>query len=334
MSRLSKAGFKQAFVQAAILPDWWDPTCAADASLLPDIEFRVARFLGAPLSVVRAPDAPLHSPHYPGARLRRATEMAGDRLAPAIHVALQVARAVVRSLRAGPPTPRLPPTDGAEWRELMRPPGRPASIKTIATDLWARGIPVVPLETLPGPSFQALACIVDGCPVVLLGQKYDELGRCAFIVAHEVGHLVAGDCAEGSPVVDEEDDQRAASTADDGDMENRADAYAGRVLTGGVEGVSVELPEGAHYKQIASYAMAIERARGIDASHLVGAWARRTGKYATAQQALKAMYRSSGARAILAALFEHHVDVDAATESDGLLLRCVQRAAAPDEAAS
>ena len=111
-------------------------------------------------------------------------------------------------------------------------------------------------------------------------------------------------------------------------------AYAGRVLSGGVEGVSIQLPENAHYRQVASYAMTIERAHGIDASHLVGGWARRTGKYGTAQQALEAMYRSSGARGILAALFEQHVDVGAATESDGLLLRWVHGAAACGDAPS
>jgi hypothetical protein len=40
MQRLSRAGFKKAFVSKAILPDWWDNACSEDPSLLEEIEIR------------------------------------------------------------------------------------------------------------------------------------------------------------------------------------------------------------------------------------------------------------------------------------------------------
>src|SRR3954447_18408510 len=98
MRRLSAAGFKPSFTETALLPDWWEPSCADDPSLMPDLEIRVARFLGAPLDLVRDPDAKLSAPRYAGAQLRRVRDLARDRLASAIHAALQIAGAVVRNM--------------------------------------------------------------------------------------------------------------------------------------------------------------------------------------------------------------------------------------------
>ena len=83
MQRLSRAGFKREFVQAAVLPDWWDERCEDDSSILRDIETRAARFLSRPVAVIADPTAPLSAPPYPAAQLRRVRDVNRDRLAPA-----------------------------------------------------------------------------------------------------------------------------------------------------------------------------------------------------------------------------------------------------------
>ncbi len=80
MRRLRHAGFKNDFVRSAILPEWWDEECAGDATLLPEVEIRVARFLGSPIASIRNPDANLAAPLYAGARLRRIRDVEADRL--------------------------------------------------------------------------------------------------------------------------------------------------------------------------------------------------------------------------------------------------------------
>ena len=174
-------------------------------------------------------------------------------------------------------------------------------------------------EMLAGtPSFQGLVGIVDGRPVILLGHKHDEPGRIAFVVAHEAGHVAAGDCAPDQPVVDEEEDIQ-----DDTPIERRADQYATRVLVG-----SDTIPDinGTSFKDLARRAAELERNTGANASTLIFAWARRTpslGNYQTATLAVKALYRSTGARRQLRQLFDQYVDIAAATETDRALLRCV-----------
>lgn len=315
MRRLSRAGFKSDFVRPAILPDWWDDDCANDPSLLPEVEIRVARFLGRSVSDVRDPARELAAPAYDRAQLRRVRDIDRDRLRAAIHTGLQVAGAVVRSMRDPGRPVRPVPDDATAWRNAIPRANKAVTLEDIVVDVWERGIPVVPLDVLPAPSFQGLACVVEGRPVVLLGHRHDEPGRVAFIVAHEAGHVAHGDCAPDQPVVDEEEE-----VADDADIERRADRFATRVVVG-----SDEIPAvtAADFRQLARLAVAQEKTTGADASAIIYAWARRTGDYAKASMAVKALYRAMGARQKLRTLFDRYVDLEGAAESDRLLLRCV-----------
>lgn len=315
MRRLSQAGFKDEFVRPAILPDWWEEACEQDTELLRDIDIRVARFLSLPLAAVRDSGTPLVPPSYSGAQLRRVRDVDRDRLGPAIHSAIQIAAAVVRSLRDTVPAPAMMHPDGISWRDQIRRDHTAVTLDDILTDLWQRGIPVVPLDVLPTPNFQGISCIAEGRPVILLGHKYDEPGRVAFFVAHETGHIAAGDCKPNQPVVEDDDIWDAA------DMEQMADRHANDVLVG--PDSAPLLDDDGDFKRLASRAFELERTSDTDASMIIFAWASRTRDYARASLAVKALYRASGARRRLRQHFERHVDIDAATDTDRGLLRCV-----------
>ena len=302
-------------MRPAILPDWWDETCAQDPSLLLDIEIRVARFLGLPLAAVRDPESSLNPPKYPNAKLRRVRDIDRDRLAPAIHSAMQIAGAVVRSLRAPTPNPVVPPTNGLAWREQIVREQKTVTLDDILNDLWTRGIPVVPLDVMPAPSFQGAACVVEGRPVILLGHKHDVPGRVGLLVAHEAGHIAASDCVPNQPVFDEE-----VEILDDTEIERNADQYAHHVIAGTD---SFLLKDSGNFKQLANEASQLERTSGVDASFILFAWAARTGNYPKASMAVKALYRGTGARRQLHEHFDRHVDFEAASESDRALLQCV-----------
>ncbi len=314
--RLASAGFKKDFVRRAILPDWWDKSCERDQSLLTDLEIRVARFLELPLSVVRDPTAPLSPLHRSEVKLRRVRYVEQDRLAPSIHAALRIAGAVGRCMGRDAPELDDIPVDGLSWRnEINNGASGHVSLQDILTDLWGRGIPVVPIDTLPTPGFQGLACIVEDRPTILLGQRYDEPGRVAFIVAHEFGHISSRDCAPEHPVVDEE-----AQVHDDSDMEKSADLYATQVLVG-----ENAIPEiiGDDYRELAQNAANLESERGADAGAIIYAWASRARDYSQASMAVKALYRDSGAFRLLRRHFESNVNIENASETDRALLGCV-----------
>ncbi len=315
-------------MRRVILPDWWDERCADDPRLMQDVEIRVARFLGVSMSAVADPRLALEPPRYPGAQLRRVRDTDRTRLAPAMHAAIRTAAAVVRSLRDTVPAAHHPPREGLAWRDQVVGTRTAPSLETIARHLWERGIPVVPLDVLPAPSFQGMACIVDDRPVILLGHRHDEPGRVAFVIAHEAGHIAEGDCTAGRPIVDEEPE-----IADDGEIERRADQYATHVLVGDVDTPQLDGAGSIHFKDLARRASEIERTKGADAGLLIFSWAHRTGEYATAAMAVKALYRSTGARKQLHRLLNRYVDFTAASETDRALLLCAHGAWARDEPA-
>lgn len=315
MRRLAAAGFKAQFARTALLPDWWDESCTDDPTLLPELEVRVARFLGSPVKLVRDADASLSAPTYVGAQLRRVRDLARDRLASAIHAALRIAQAVVRNMPDRVPDP--PPADALAWRAQIPRRAAVLQLDDILGDLWTRGIPVIQATTLPSPGFQGLVAIVEGRPTVVIGHDIDEPSRLAFVVAHEVAHVVSGDCSEAQLVVDEDE-----GIPDDTAMEARADSFASALLTG-----NVRLPELSprDFKDLATKAASQETLLGVDASSVIWAWARRTLDYQMAAMATKALYRDRGGKRIVRRHTETNVNFYDASDSDRALLRCLGR---------
>jgi len=323
LKRLTSAGFNKSFIAQAILPEWWDESCENDPGLLQDLEFRVARFLSVPISVVKDPQALLVTPAYVGAKLRRIRDIDTSRLAPAIHSSVQIAGAVVRSLKNETPSVMALPVDGVAWRNEIKKTRPQIELEDILRDLWLRGIPVVPLDVLPEPNFQAIACIADGRPVILLAHKYDSPSRVAFLTSHEAGHVANGDCASGQPVVDVDEENDGED-----EIEVRADRYASGVLIG-----SGTIPEiqATEFKAIAIEASRLEKAHGIDAGALIFRSVKKYG-YLTATQAVKALYRGSGARDLVLKYLNDFVNYETANESDQALLRCIYKK--PDDASA
>ena len=314
--RLASAGFHREFVRQAILPDWWDASCEQDQEILVEIDIRVSRFLAQPLSVVQDPTVPLTPRAYSGAQLRRVrTNIDSDRLSSAIHAAMQIAGAVARCMPEDFPEFTGFPDNGLSWREEIERSSSTVTLQDIIRDLSSRGIPVIPVEVLPAPSFQGLACIIEERPIRVLGQKYDTPGHIAFITAHEVGHVSSGHCTEDNPVVDEE-----GSISDNSSMERAADRYATQVLVGEE---TVPVVGGDDFRQLAQNAFILEMERGVDAGMSIYAWAARTGNYPQATMAVRALYRGSGGRQLLRDFLRRNVDLDDASETDRALLRCV-----------
>lgn len=316
LRRLSRAGFTRDFVRSALLPDWWSKDCEKDPQLLADLSFRVARFLNLPLSVVEGAGA-LAAPVYAGARLRHVRNVDADRLGPAIHTGLSVAAAVVRSLRDAP-SARMPPSDATAWSEDLLAAAPSLGLAAVASDLWNRGIPVVHVELLPVPKFQGLACIVGDRPVILVGHGNDEPARLLVHVAHEAGHVANRHCAPDAPVVDEEDD--VPDAPDPSGIEATAESFAWSLLGGGRE---LPLLRDGDYRALANEAVALEQSTRVDAGVLLWSYANRSKRFPDAQMASKALYRHVGARQALRDLFDQHVDLESAGETDRALLRCV-----------
>lgn len=305
-------------MRAAILPDWWQPECERDPDLLADVEIRLARFLHLPLQLLKDPAATLTAPAYANARLRRVAKEGAPPPTATIHAALSVVRAALRNLRAPLPPPVALPADPLRWhRELAR--GGGALLEAGLADLWRRGIPVIQIATLPSPRFQGLACILDGRPFVLIGHDIDMPARLFSHLAHEAGHIAAGDCAEDAPVIDEDDEVQDRSQ-----IERAADRYAV------IAALGEQLPEPPgstimeDFQRLARTGATQAKARHLDAGSLLWHWAVKTREFSMGTLSIKAIYKHLGGARAIRAKFDEYVDIDSASDSDRALLRCVK----------
>jgi hypothetical protein len=102
-------------------------------------------------------------------------------------------------------------------------------------------------------------------------------------------------------------------------------------MTGGAQ---VPPVNASGFKELALKAAALERERGVDASAVVWAWARRTGDYAMATMASHALYRTKGGTRAFRESVDHNVRFDDASDSDRALLRCLVSGRERDAAAN
>ena len=223
VERLERAGFDRAFTDNTILPDWWDETCENDPDLLPDFEFRTARFLNLPLQTIQDPAGLL-------VQLRPPTTN-WDVSPASIHTGIQIAQAVIRNMRDHTPAV-LPPRNGRAWHATLRPwPGEPVELHNIVGDLWKRHIPVVPVTSLPKPDFQTLGCVIQGRPLVMMSDLIADRWDAAVHTAHQMAHIIAGDCANDKVVTHRDSPDRNSPS------ETRANAFAREVIAGGTDKV-------------------------------------------------------------------------------------------------
>jgi hypothetical protein len=312
MRRLSTAGFKLGFLREAVLPDWWDSRCETDSKLLPDVEFRISRFLGVPLDTLWEGES-IRGPTYAEARLRHVKSLRRSRLNAAVHAGIRIAEAANRHLRSSDP-PNLPDRDPLVWRQSVLANHTLLDLAAAVNDLWSRGIPPLHVEVLPPPRFQGMACVVEARPVIELGYGHKEPAKLLYHLIHEVAHVALGHCERGAPVVDESD------VPDEEELELEADRYAVVALTGTESPPEIR---GKDAKALALDAYRTESEQRIDAGFLIWRWANATKDYATAEIALEALYRKHGALSLLRSITEANLRLEDASESDRTLLRCL-----------
>ncbi len=304
VERLESAGFERAFIHRTILPDWWDETCEEDPHLLPDFEFRTARFLNLPLDTIQDPTALLVQPHQ---------QTTNEDVSPAsIHAGIQIAQAVIRNLRDDAPA-TLPPSTGRTWRaELLDGLGQPVSLHTIVSDLWNRHIPVVPVTSLPQPDFQSLGCVIQGRPLVIMSNRINDHRDAALHTVHQIAHIIAGDCVNDKVVT-----HRDAPDLNN-PSEAQANAFTHDVIYGGTDRAMLPPDPDPSPRRAVNFIPFIE---------FVGVRASPRQSYATNVDFSffdTAEYQATlQVQSILFNEFVLNVDVVAASDTDTNLLRCV-----------
>lgn len=312
-ARLKDQGFDRRYVQAAILPDWWEDALFENPSNKLTAQMSIARYLGVRLQDLGSEAASIMPP-VQNVRLKRGRNAEIGEVTGAVAAALHAAR-LTASLMKG----RLPFTGVRQALEirnqlLARPDCTWPDLTNLLDYCWQHGIGVIHVTRLPkvagAKKIAGLATFVGDRPVIVLCSGRDSPAWLAFHLAHELGHIMCGHVKPGdAPLVD----IRLEGINDEA-QEREADQYAFQVLTGHPD-LQLGADGDLNAPKLAKAARSFGEQHRIHPGTVALIYGYRQGRIPVAQGALKAMRADEGAHAVLAEAFRRQIPLDAVPET-------------------
>lgn len=320
--RLKRAGFEKAFVEAAILPEWWEESCAETPFNRALAELTIAQQLGVSLESLRNPDVPLSFPNTPSVQLKTATYGTEvEQVEPAIRVAQKLAAVIVEAATdsLGSVSPPLP-ADKVREAILQQDTG-PVTLDNLLQFCWNSGVVVAHLRRLPhARGFRKLDGVVfyiGQRPCIMLAEKNETPARLAFHLAHELGHVYLGHVVpDGEALADDNIERNSRHD----EVEYAADQFALKVLTG-QQRPYLRRIDGLTAAKLAGKVLEFGQRKGVDPAVLALVYGKCADRWPVATNAIKELGAAHGGHAIVANWLERYVDPDVLGDSDRRFLQ-------------
>jgi hypothetical protein len=277
---LQKAGLTNRAI-AAVWPEWWSSDAEASLSAATELRYTVARRLGiSPSSLFDGPPRFVWRDEAKFKNLGTASKTEQG-------ILTSFGVAAGRALISAAPPPLAPPlTTATELRRDILESSSYVRLDDLVVACWSLGIPVVKTNVYPLPQkrMQAVTIRLDDRYAILIGRDSTFPAWIAFILAHEIGHIVHGHIT-GSAALLEMGDLLQAKERDDEELE--ADRFALALLTGNERPVVTS--DAQHYSalQVASAVLRTGPEERIDPGVLALCLAYSTGRWKQSIGALK-----------------------------------------------
>jgi hypothetical protein len=221
---LREAGIANAAINA-VWPEWWSAEASGSLSATAELTYTVARRLGlSPRALFDGSPQFLWHDSTKFKNLGTTTDREQAILA-------SFGTAVGRCALSATEPAVLPTTNAQDVRDAILQRARFVDLRELLIFCWATGIPVIKLRVFPlsQKRMQAMTVKVNGRYAILLGYESGYFARTAYILAHEIGHVLRGHLENSDSLLDMEDPLRT----DDLDAEEvDADRAAFILLTG------------------------------------------------------------------------------------------------------
>jgi hypothetical protein len=293
--RLRVLGYPKSFVQATVLPSWWDDAAAETEGGYAEALVLLSRHLGIDLDGLWNEDAALALNESVGCKFKKTKSVETSELSIARALGTQVAKLVA----LGAPAPVGLPGSAKEVRQEILDSGRPwVDLEGLVDLCWSRGVAVVPFSVLPtgAKKMDGFSARIDSRPVIVICRRDRFCARLLFILAHELGHLVLGHLHSNSALVDE----AVRKNAED-DEEKAANRFALEVLTGSPEMRVLATGTWPSATQLAAEVKQLGKRLGIDPGHCALNYAHSMGSqfFPVGQAALKLLEPEGDAQGML-----------------------------------
>lgn len=226
--QLRRAGISPDAI-VAVWPEWWSEEAEGSISAITELRYTVARRLGlSPQSMFDEEPRFIWRGEAKFKNLGAATE------AEAV-VLTSFSAAFGNILVAATPTSQQvdgsPTLTAAELREVLLANFEIVTLDALLTFVWSVGIPVVQMKLFPlrRKRMQATTVRVRERFAILVGRESKFQAQIAYVIAHEIGHLMLGHLQAVTALLEMSDPLKIESSDEE---EQAADRFALELLTG------------------------------------------------------------------------------------------------------
>lgn len=276
---LREAGIANAAINA-IWPEWWSVEANDSMSATAELTYTVARRLG--LSPRALFDGSPQFLWHDSTKFKNLGTTTDTEQAILASFGTAVGRCALNATHPGV----LPITDAQSIRDAILQDTRFVALPHLLAYCWQAGIPVINLRVFPlqRKRMQAMTVKVEGRYAILLGYDSGYFARMAYILAHEIAHILLGHLGNSDSLLDMDD----PITHGDRDAEEvEADSTAFILLTGRANPQVVADQQSYSATELAQAAMAAADGERIEPGILALCLAHETRKWDKAIGALK-----------------------------------------------
>lgn len=191
LQRLEQRGLQAKYVRDRALPAWWDAELEDDPTVVAEAAGYIAKRLGLDIASVFTPDASIAFKGQTQPKFKKRQSTDEQSLEVAQGLALRVAEIVQY---ATPLTYEPPSLSAAEIRQRLLVEDAAVSLGNLLSFCGSIGIPVVHYADLPQgvKKVDGLVACFNGQPVIVICCAKQSYAWLAFILAHELGHILCG----------------------------------------------------------------------------------------------------------------------------------------------
>ncbi len=300
-----------------LMPEWWDDEAAEDEGGLLEMQILLARRLSVSLASLQS-QAPQPVFRETTQRFKTVHPEGSTQLA----VAASIGHGLAQLLASVCDTPFIGRRSAAELRQqLLGDGGSAVTLAGLCTWMWKNGLPVVHVTGWPdGLRRPDAMCVrVGDCPVTMVVRKELHPPKLAYLVAHELGHIMSGhlDAAKNAVLVDDTlpvDEQQSFNDTD----EIAADAFAMTALGGSALLALCRSLVGPSYSELTLAVAALRAAKGteMEPGQVILGWGRLTENWKLTNMALKYLQTTQTAPMVINDVANLYID-SSALSADG-----------------
>ncbi len=266
-SRLRAAGIDKPYLKRFVLPDWWDDSVAETKMGFQELALRIARAFSIDVGVLLDPEGAIQ---LSSARCLFKSNVGANKDGFATAVSLSMHAAVLAAQACNADYVKVEGINPEEIRNSILCSGASCvGLAELTRWCWQHGIPVLHLPEFPTAANKPDGMLLraNGRPVIVICKNAKFPAWLLFILAHELGHLIAGHLESFDAVVD--DSVSEAFAFSEHSVEEQANRNAIAILTGDPSlrfSMTGRWPSAA---QLAQLAIQTGHKKSIDPGHVV-----------------------------------------------------------------